>query len=152
MKLVRWQPSSSWAQLHDEFDRMVERAFGGSFFAPTAQDGSGAALLSVPVNVIDRGDSIEVKAEIPGMDSNDVKITCEKGVLLLTGEKRHEEKSEKDNVYRYECRYGSFHRAIDLPCDVNADKAEATFANGVLIVRLPKNEAAKPKEVKIKVK
>ena len=63
MKLVRWQPSSSWAQLHDEFDRMVERAFGGSFFAPTAQDGSGAALLSVPVNVIDRGDSLRLTFE-----------------------------------------------------------------------------------------
>lgn len=150
MKLVRWQPSSSWASLNGEFDRMVDRAFGGQFFSPTVEC-SSRPVLGVPVNVVDRGDAIEVRAEIPGLAGEDVRIVCEKGVLQISGEKKHEQRNEKDNFYRYECRYGSFHRSIELPVDVDADKAEASFKDGVLLVRLPKHEAVKPKEVKIKV-
>jgi HSP20 family protein len=151
MKLVRWQPTSTWSQLHDEFDRMVEKVFG-SELAPRANSGNEIAALGFPIDVVDRGEHVEVKAELPGIDAEDVKLTCEQGLLVISGEKRHEEKSEKDNFYRFECRYGSFRRAVQIPFEVNADKAEASFKNGVLMVKLPKVEAAKPREVKIKLK
>ena len=157
MKLMRWQPSSpsSISVLHDEFDRWIDRVFGQEFFAPASaqspQSSGGPSAFAPPVNVVDRGDAIEVTAEIPGMEPDDIKLTCENEVLLITGEKKHEAKTEKDNVYRYECRYGSFRRAVELPSEVNAEKAEASFKNGVLFVKLPKVEIAKPKVVKIKV-
>ncbi len=155
MKLVRWQ-SAPVSLLHDEFDRWIDRVFGRDFLnSATLQDGQNpvvAGAFSPPVNVIDRGDAIEVTAEVPGLSAEDVKITCENNVLTLMGEKRHEEKSEKDNVHRYECRYGGFRRAVELPAEVSADRAEASFKNGVLMVKLPKMEVSKPKEVKIKVK
>ena len=155
MKLIRWQPSSplSTSLLHDEFDRWIDRVFGQDFFAPASAQGAGTTTaFAPPIDVIDRGDAIEVKAEIPGMEPDDVKLTCENNLLLITGEKKHEEKTEKDNVYRYECRYGSFRRAVELPSEVNAEKADATFKNGVLFVKLPKVEVSKPKDVKIKVR
>lgn len=154
MQLVRWQPNSAFKDFHDEFDRLIERMFGGEVMTPTASTAArwndGAFLP--PVNVVDKGERIEVKVEVPGLEADDVKITCENNMLSIAGEKRHEEKSEKDSVHRFECRYGAFRRVIPLPVEVNAGKAEATFKNGVLSVNLPKAEAAKPKEVKIAIK
>ncbi len=90
-----------------------------------------------------------VKAELPGISKDDIDISLTDGVLTIKGEKRYEEKEEKENYHYMESRYGSFSRSLLLPEDASMEKVDAVYTNGVLTVSIPKAEAAKPKKIKI---
>jgi HSP20 family protein len=92
-----------------------------------------------------------LKAELPGLDKDDIEVNISDSELTLKGEKKKEEKIDEKNYYNCERSYGAFVRSVDLPADVQADRARASFKNGVLEIRMPKTEAAKTKEIKIKV-
>lgn len=92
-----------------------------------------------------------IKAELPGAKQEDVRVTVENGVLTISGERKFE-KEEKDKRYhRIERAYGTFVRSFTLPDDADAEKVRAEFKNGLLTVRLPKSEKAKPKQIEVKV-
>jgi HSP20 family protein len=112
----------------------------------------GDTEITTPVvDVYEEKDEIVVKAELPGMEKNDVEVNISDSELTLKGEKKKEEKIEEEDYFRCERSYGSFVRSVELPTDVQADKVKASFKNGILEVRLPKTEEAKTKEIKIKV-
>jgi HSP20 family protein len=92
-----------------------------------------------------------VKAELPGIRKEDVGISFHNGNLILSGERKQEEKNESAQPYRSERWVGRFHRTINLPCRVEADKIKATYNEGVLTVTLPKAEEAKAKQIPISV-
>jgi len=83
-----------------------------------------------------------VTAELPGLDEKDIEISISGDALILRGEKRQEEEEKGEDYYRMERRYGSFQRVIPLPCEVQVDKAEASYRKGVLTVELPKTPEA----------
>lgn len=91
-----------------------------------------------------------VKGEVPGMDKKDINITVSDGMLTIRGEKKHEKKEENEHYHRVERRYGAFSRTMRLPHEVEADKVDATYKEGVLSIRLPKSEAVEPKKIEIK--
>jgi len=91
-----------------------------------------------------------VRAEIPGMDKEDIDIHLTDGVLTIKGEKRHEKEDKKEDYHRVERSYGSFCRSIGLPFDVETDKVDATYKDGVLKLTLPKSERAKVKKIEVK--
>jgi len=103
------------------------------------------------VNVSETDKEVQVSAELPGMDEKDVKVELEDDVLVLRGEKKHESEDKKGDWHRVEYSYGSFHRAIPLPASVDAAKARAKFAKGVLRVEIPKKkeDSSKRKVVEI---
>ena len=103
------------------------------------------------VDVFEEKDDIVVKAEIPGMDKDNIEVNLTDHTLTIKGEKKKEEEVKEENYYRSERSYGSFFRTLELPKDVHGDKVKATFKNGVLEVRMPKTEEAKAKEIKVKV-
>ena len=131
--------------LRREMDRLWENFFG---------ERGGLEPIESWVHALDvteTKDSLIVKAELPGIDPKDVEISLSGNVLTIKGEKK-QEKEEKDESYHLvERRYGSFVRSIRLPVEVQEDKIEASYKNGVLKVVLPKSEKAKRKEIKIKV-
>ncbi len=88
--------------------------------------------------------------ELPGLEKNEVQVTMENGVLTVTGERKREETREDDKVYRSERFYGKFSRALRLPDDVDTEKVEAGFKNGVLRVVVPKKEESKARPIEIK--
>jgi HSP20 family protein len=90
-----------------------------------------------------------VEAEVPGMDKKDIRINLSNGVLTIQGEKKHEKKEEKENYHRLERRYGAFSRTMRLPVEVDPDKVDATYKNGLLTVTLPKSEAVEPKKIEV---
>jgi HSP20 family protein len=90
------------------------------------------------LDVIDDGDALRIVAELPGLSREDVELEVVEDMLVLTGEKRIESKSDEKGCYRVERAFGHFQRAIPLPSGVDLERAEANFANGVLTVRLPK--------------
>jgi HSP20 family protein len=104
------------------------------------------------VNVRETSDAIEVKAELPGLDPDDVDVRVENGVLSISGERKAEvEEGKKGSEYHLiERRYGRFERTFTLPRSVNAESVDARFVNGVLHITLPKVEAAKPRRIPIK--
>ncbi len=111
----------------------------------------GAELIAPVLDLYEEKDDIVVKAEIPGIDKDNIEVNLGDHTLTIKGEKKKEEETKEENYYRSERSYGAFLRTIELPKDVHADKVKATFKNGVLEVRLPKTEEAKAKEVKVKV-
>jgi HSP20 family protein len=92
-----------------------------------------------------------VRAELPGIDPKNVEITVTQDTLTLKGEARVDREDKARNYYRRELRYGSFLRSIQLPSDVKGDQATASYKNGILEIRVPKSERAKPKSVKVEV-
>ena len=92
-----------------------------------------------------------MKAELPGIDKENIEVNLTDHTLTIKGEKKKEEEVKEENYYRCERSYGSFLRSVELPKDVHADKVKASFKNGILEVRVPKTEEAKSKEIKVKV-
>ncbi len=104
------------------------------------------------VDIFETDDGVVMRAELPGMDKDDVKIGLENNVLTLHGERKFDEEVKRENYHRVERSYGSFCRSFTLPSDVDKNKIEARFDSGILEVTLPKSEKAKPKQIEIKVK
>lgn len=107
--------------------------------------------LSPAIDVFEEGDTVVVKAELPGMKKEDISVELSDGILKITGEKKHEEKVEKKNYYRSERSSGYFERRISLPVETQIDKVKATFKDGLLEIKVPKSEKAKKKERKINI-
>ena len=104
------------------------------------------------VDIVEKNDAYEVKAELPGMDEKNVEVKLANGVLTIRGEKQEEKEEKKEEYHIHERHFGSFERRFAVPECVDTDKIEASFRKGLLMVRLPKKpEAIKP-EKKIEVK
>ena len=103
------------------------------------------------VDVFEDKNDIVVKAELPGLDKDNIEVNLTDNTLTIKGEKKKEEEVKEENYYRCERAYGSFVRSVELPKAVHADKVKASFKNGILEVRVPKTEEAKAKEIKVKV-
>jgi len=92
-----------------------------------------------------------IKAELPEMKKEDVKVTVENGVLTISGERKCEQEETKKKYHRVERGYGTFMRSFTLPDDADFNKVNAQFKNGVLMVHVPKSERAQPKQIEVKV-
>jgi HSP20 family protein len=108
--------------------------------------------LSPAVDIEEDKDKYLLKADIPGMKQEDIKVEVDDGVLKIYGERKHEKREEdKDKKYHYyERSYGAFERRFVLPSDTDVDKIDAKYENGVLEIQIPKTESKKPKEIKVK--
>ena len=103
------------------------------------------------VDISETQQQYDIRAEIPGMKKEDIKVAVNKNVLTLSGEKKEEKKVEDKKYHRVESYYGSFQRSFVLPDGIKADKVTADFKDGVLMVTVPKSEETKEKTVEIKV-
>ncbi len=134
------------AQLRDEMDRLVHDFFG-SGGAPTSHRWVRAAGFP-PLNVWEDGDTLYAEAEMPGVKAEDLDISVIGGDLTIHG-RRGEAHGEGVSFHRQERGTGEFNRVLRLPYDVNADLVDATLTDGVLLIKLPKAESAKPKKITV---
>jgi HSP20 family protein len=95
---------------------------------------------------------IHVKADLPGIEQKDIEVALNHDVLSIRGEKKREEREEKDNFYRVERSFGAFARTVPIPCEIEPEKVEATFKNGVLEIDLPKSKASRASSRHIEVR
>jgi len=143
MAIVRWDPARELAGM--EIDRL-NRMFAEFYGEPFAQG------WIPPVDIYESADQeVVLKAELPAMKREDIHLTFENGVLTLKGERKFEEEVAKDKFQRVERRYGSFTRSFTLPNTVDASRINATYRDGVLTIRLPQREEAKPKQITVNV-
>jgi HSP20 family protein len=137
-----------------DLERLMNDFFDSRVRAWWPERWSLPAVLDIEPPVVDfyeDKDDLVVKAELPGMEKQDIEVNVTDHRLTIKGEKKKEEKVEEENYYRTERSFGSFRRSLELPSDVQAEKAKASFRSGILEVRLPKTEVAKAKEIKVAV-
>jgi HSP20 family protein len=151
-ELAVWKPLKEWApfdfeQMRRDMDRLWD-----SFFERGIRRGAGEEGQWYPsLDVAETKNDVVIKAEVPGMDPKDIDISFSGGVLTIKGQKKQEKEEKEENYHLIERNYGSFTRSIVLPMEVQNDKINASYKNGVLKIILPKSEEAKKKEIKIKV-
>lgn len=141
MAIIRWDPFREMTSVQNQFNRLVDQMWGGR------QESWLPA-----VDVFDNKESVVVKAELAGMDPDDIQIEVEDNVLTVKGERRFEEKVDEERYYRVERRYGSFQRSLALPQGVKPEDISASYDDGILTVTVPKAEEEKPKRIEVKAK
>lgn len=144
MPLVRFQPFA------DDFQALQERI--NRIFQDTALSTVGEKTMGAwapSCDIYEEGDSIVVKAELPGVEKSDIDVQVENNVLTLRGERKREKEVKSENLYRTERFYGAFSRSFTLPVTVDTEKIQAEYKDGVLQVTLPKVDAAKPRRINV---
>lgn len=155
MALMKWRKREVWDPFRylSDLQEDMNRLFDLSLARLPRQLEDIANVEWVPaVDVIDEKDKLRIKADLPGIKKEDVVINIEDGVLSIKGERENEKEEKNKNYYRRECFYGVFERSISLPAEVDIEKAEANYKDGVLEIILPKKEEFKPKQIKVKIK
>ena len=145
MDLTRWERDME--HMFDDFMGRRMRPWWPERWFPTG----GTEIAAPALDVFEEKDDIVVKAELPGIDKENIEVNLTEHTLTIKGEKKKEEEVKEENYYRCERSYGSFLRSVELPKDVHADKVKASFKNGILEVRVPKTEEAKSKAIKVNV-
>jgi HSP20 family protein len=140
------RPANDLMNLQNRMDRLMTDLMG-----PWAEGSSLAASWLPPVDVFEGKDALKIVAELPGVKPEDVKISLENRTLTLRGEKKQVAEETTEKVHRYERAYGSFERTFTLPGTVNPEQIQATYAEGLLTIVLPKAEQAKPREIPVRV-
>lgn len=148
MAMVRWNdPFREFALLQDR----INRAFGDAY-GPTDAGVLSASTWVPPVDVYQNGDhELVLKAELPDMTREAIEITIENGTLTIKGDKKPSDEVKDDQLHRVERRYGPFSRSFAVPATVDTAKVGADYKNGVLTIRLPIREEAKPRQVRVEV-
>lgn len=149
-QLSRWNP---WKEMEQMQNRLAS-LWGMDPLRGNAgkEETLTIAEWSPRVDIVEDEKEILVKAELPEMKKEDVKVEVDQGVLTVSGERKMEKEEKNKKYHRIEREYGSFLRSFTLPPEVMADKVSAEFKDGILMVHLPKNGKAGAKAVEIKVK
>jgi HSP20 family protein len=147
--LTHWDP---FRELEDVQHRL------SSFLGRRTQRGDNDGKESITVaqwaplvDITEDDKEYLIKAEIPEIRRNEIKVTVENGVLVIAGERKLEKEEKNRRYHRIERAYGSFARSFDLPDDADANKVNAEFKDGLLAVHIAKSEAARPKQIEVKV-
>jgi HSP20 family protein len=148
LNLVKWTPS---VELEDVANRL-NRIFGRA----RTSDESAHDLLAMTdwtpsVDISETDTSYVLKAEIPGVNKEDVKVTIQDGLLGIQGERKQEKEEKGKKFHRIERYYGSFARSFRVPDDADENSVKAEFKNGMLNIRMDKHEKAKPKQINVSV-
>jgi HSP20 family protein len=150
MALIRWEPVRELHTMQNEMNRL----FNTFFDSPSSGNGGGQAVARrwIPaMDVVETGSHFVLRADLPGVPENEVKIEIEDNVLTISGERKSEHEEQGEGYYRVERSFGSFARSLTLPEGVDADGIQASFDSGVLEVQIPKPEQHKPRKVQISV-
>lgn len=152
MQLTRWDPFREM----DDFTDRLSRALGGRLLRPLEPKGlMEEGLVNVDwaplVDVEETDKEYLIKAELPEVRKEDVKVTIEDGVLSIEGERRQEKEEKTRKIHRIERSFGKFIRRFTVPSEAENAKVAAEFKDGLLYVHVPKSPVVKPKAIEIKV-
>ncbi|MBW2649019.1 MAG: Hsp20/alpha crystallin family protein [Deltaproteobacteria bacterium] len=149
---VRREEEHPFYSLQREMNRMFDDFFSDFSLAPFGTSVERFEKFSPSINVTEDDKEVRISAELPGMDEKDIDVSLTSDTLTIKGEKEEKEEDKGKEYYRMERSYGSFQRVIPLPDEIDTEKTEASFKNGVLNVVLPKIAEAKSSRKKIAIK
>ncbi|HEX7195841.1 MAG TPA: Hsp20/alpha crystallin family protein [Candidatus Limnocylindria bacterium] len=144
--ITRFDPLGEMVSLRSAMDRLFEDSFVSPLGWRTI---GGGDMINPPVDVHETNDEIVVTAALPGMKAEDVEITMTGQNLTLRGEFKADEEVNREQYLYRERRFGSFSRSVQLPVRVQGDRADASFTDGILTLRIPKAEEVKPRQIRI---
>ena len=147
--ITRWDPFRELDDLQNRLSTMFGRA-------PIKKDGDKREALTVAewaplVDIVEDDKNYVIKAELPGIKKEEIKVGVQDDVLTISGERKYEKEEKDKKFHRIERAYGSFVRSFTIPEDSDGEKVSAEFKDGILRVHLPKTEKVKPKQVEVKV-
>ncbi|MGM0451584.1 MAG: Hsp20/alpha crystallin family protein [Thermodesulfobacteriota bacterium] len=145
MALMRRDPWMTKPTLQNEINRLFDE-----MLPATERDQTGFFNWQPSVDTVEKDNAIEIRAELPGIKKDDISIDVRNNVLTLSGERNYDEDVNEENFYRRERFYGKFQRAFTLPDNVDADKIDAQFEEGVLKITVPKTEESQTKKIEVK--
>lgn len=151
---VPWDPVRELAQLQDR----INRAFSNTYARGSGPAGADEGLMSTgtwapAVDIYQTSEhELVLKADLPDISSQDIQLTVNNDTLTISGEKRFSNEVKADQCHRIERRYGTFSRSFSVPSSIDVSKISAEHKNGVLTVRLPTREEAKPRQIKVDVR
>lgn len=145
--LTRWNPLREL----DDMQNRLSSFFGRPLLRTTGAEAFENSVWAPSVDVAEDEKEYLLRAEIPDMKKEDVKVTVENGTLRITGERKFEKETKGKKYHRVERAYGSFERSFAIPEDTKAEAMTAEYKDGVLNVHLPKAERTKTKPVEVKV-
>jgi HSP20 family protein len=149
MALVRWRLRREWDPFAGLLDLQREMS---SFFAPALTTEEDFGAWAPPVDVYSDDDKVVVEAELSGLKKDEIEVSFDQGCLNIRGERKHEEEFKEEGYHRVERRFGSFHRAVRIPAEVDPSKCAAEMKDGLLRITLPKAEQAKARKIEVKEK
>ncbi len=151
MNLLRWDRFRELDDMSERFNRML----GHAATARSSTEGNKDALTvfdwAPNVDILETPEEFQIKAELPDIKKDDVKVSVDAGVLRIEGERKQEKEDKGKKYHRIERSYGSFLRTFSLPDNIDESQVQADFKDGVLNVRLRKSQKAKPKAIEVKV-
>lgn len=151
MAIIRWDPFSDLLSIQDKMNRLFEDTMTRSrSFGPDEELGVSSWIPAV--DIYETENEIVLKAELPEVKKEDVNINIENNVLTLSGERKFEKETKKENYHRIERSYGVFKRSFTLPTVVDQENIKATFNDGVLQVNMAKRQETKPRQIEIEAK
>ncbi len=149
--IIRWDPFVEVGTLRRAVDRLFDDVRVGERAPRTSQNGLPVAAWEPAVEMFETGDEVIVRAEMPNVDPSNVDVTVTSDAITIKGSVRQEEEKKDRSYYRRELRYGTYVRTLPLPAEVKGGDAKATYKDGVLEVKIPKSERAKPTSVKVQI-
>lgn len=138
--------------LQRQMNNLFDDFFTGFDVAPRSLAAGGLGAFSPSVDVKESDKDFTIRAELPGVEEKDIELTVTNDSVTIKGEKKEEKEDKGKNYYYMERSYGSFNRVIPLAAETDANKAEASFKNGVLNITVPKSAQAKEKGMKVPIK
>lgn len=147
MTLVRWDPFRELEEMSERLNRVFARPSART----NGKENMTVADWTPSVDISETDAEYVIKAELPEVKKEDVKVTVENGVLTLQGERRHEKEEKGKRYHRIERSYGSFVRSFAIPETVDEGGVKAEYKDGMLNLHLPKSERVKPKAIEVKV-
>ena len=148
MSISQWEPFRDLLSTQDRFNQLFNHTFARAF--GDEREVTPRAWVP-PVDIYETAGSLVLKAELPGINPDEVEIRVEDNTLYLKGERKFEKEVKEENLHRVERSYGTFTRSFALPNTIDADKVRAEYQNGILTLTMPKREEAKPRTIKINV-
>ena len=145
MTIVRWEPLRELGTLQTEMNRL----FNTVFDSPGQGNGGTLRRWMPAMDLAETDDHFVLRADLPGMGEEDVKIELEDTTLTVSGERKADHEAKGEGYYRVERAFGSFARTLTLPQGVDPEAVSASFDRGVLEIRVPKPEARKPRRIEI---
>ncbi|MBE9041798.1 Hsp20/alpha crystallin family protein [Oscillatoriales cyanobacterium LEGE 11467] len=141
MAIIRWNPWTDMEVIRRQMDRVFDDM--------TGWDGYSATSWQPKVELFDSEDRLTLRAEIPGLEPKDLDISASRNTIALRGERRYENEHQDRGYFRSEFHYGKFERTIELPANIENDRVEADYKNGILTLTLPKEDADRNRAVKV---
>ena len=155
MRLVPWIPKNMWCNPFHDLEKLqgdMNRVFNAFSSESNRNTGLLEGNWAPAIDVYDSHDNIMIRADLPGMNKEDIEVTIHGDTLIIKGEKKIENDVKEEDCIRTERFYGNFNRTVTLPSEIDHEKVNATYKHGVLELILPKKEEKKPKRIDVNVK